>query len=221
MRVELGGRRQLNFENALTCNEWLGPDLPKTWKTLRELFNHDQDDNREQRLMVHRHNRALAFLFHGVEEAVGQDRIVVVGVTPKGYAASPLMILERELASTQQIFAFTISTRDYFSMSTSEDWQPQTPLVKPDKVTGQFKIDNHALEDFAFLAAEQYLSPSKLEAFAKKANWKKRTQLFARWGLQIGFNVQKLGEIGQPFSLKAKEPVLNHRQLKMTFANYE
>ena len=215
MRVELGGRQQFDFESTLVCNEWLGPDLPKTWEILRGLFEQEANNEQVQKLIAHRQNQALAFLFHANDQELELERLVVVGVTQKGYAASPLMVFEKEKedAANQQVFAYTVSTQYCFLTNPSEDWKPWVPLVKKES-TGRSLINNHALVDFEYLASGECLGSANLKKFAKEADWEKRLQLFERWGLQISFSVDGLDEIGYPFSLQAEETALSHQELK-------
>lgn len=170
---------------AIECSK-AGFDLSKTYEALRQEFVLDGQLEEETR-QLEVNGEIKAFLFsscHEDNEGNQVERLLVVGVTPKGYFASPSLLFER--IGNDYLRAFTVRWKKSKLIwnVVEEPWRP----VINRRGDWDLLRDSHCFDNYILLVEGK----KDDEIQSKPAGFPKRMELLERWGIRFPLRTEHL-----------------------------
>lgn len=159
----------------------LGCDLLEAYERLRREFNSPEGiEADEARCLKDLDGKTRAFLLYGYNESDQTETIAVVGVTPKGYFASPQIVFQK--TGNEGPKAYTTSFKLWWEHSQcKEPWKPAI-----DYKTGELR-KREFLDDFEDVLIEGFKDPQffEKEPGMKPLDSKSRIRLLSSWEVSL------------------------------------
>jgi len=168
---------QLGFEGQQVEYYW-SLDLPSLYEKLLQDFPRQM--KRETSVsQVELEGKTRAFLLFFKDEEV--ERLLVVGVTPKGYFASPKLLLEK--SGDEPPLAFSIHLGNYWD---EVGWRNGVEPWKKVIDSGGSLVNRECLGVFRdFIKREE--TPFLLDVNEKQIDFFQMQKLLKKWGFKIPF----------------------------------
>lgn len=163
--------------------------LPEIYEALRSKmpFPVDNDQVGIKELITNNRTQAIILCGHEVDRD-DVERILVVGITPGGYFASPQLILQRTGSETLEAFTIHQEKESLIFRTYREPWRPVVD------VDGRL-ADQKYLGDFEFLAGAS--RPTLREIGLEPASLARVKELLERWGMASYFSGGLPAGVGQ------------------------